>query len=174
MLTAVVGIEVFHLFSSVGLLCEWCCLGDGSIKISLLKRPHKGVCYLYWSNWLASSPCACLGTMFELKIEGENHSTLSNIPAWCKHKLFVPQALFCRFVAVIIQLYGGYFSSASFGASINVGLSTGHDFAVREGSRHFHVFPNGYKRMWDNVEWGFQLTGRPRRCLGTLLDMQQD
>lgn len=75
-------------------------------------------------------------------------------------------SLFCRFVAVIIQLYGGYFSSASFGASINVGLSTGHDFAVREGSRHFHVFPNGYKRMWDNVEWGFQLTGHPRRCLG--------
>lgn len=34
--------------------------------------------------------------------------------------------LFCKLVALIIQLYGGYFSSTSFWSSTNVSLSTGH------------------------------------------------
>lgn len=116
MLTVVV--VVFYLFSSVGLLCEWCCLGDGSSKISLLESTPKGVCYRCVDQLLGIITTCLFG----------DHVWTKNTKWNCQIHQHGASAslLFCKLVALIIQLYGGYFSSTPFWSSTNVSLSTGH------------------------------------------------
>lgn len=124
---AIIGIEVFHLFFfCIEFVCEWCCLGDGSSKISLLGKGSQMALLPVGVDQKVGIITTCLCrelTHVSIKNRGPSPFHIVCQTYQCGVST---SSLFCRLVAVMVQLDGGYVCWRPKGCWGKIRLSAGH------------------------------------------------